>query len=345
MLAAKYSSRASDDDYAGTISVMQSNRVSSIFAQTRFSQDIESARIVMDHALKKAAATWDLLADKPAERRSRFWHSPTLLGLLHKRFRERTGCATASEFICRYSNRNHFGTALAIGCGRAGEELLLLRDQLVDRLILSDISEGQLALARADALRLGLDLSRIEFRGYIDMSNPLGEKVDLVYWRDSLHHMIDTEKAVAWSCDVLQGDGVMYCHDACPPNWMQWSSETLDWVERFRASLPARCLATDNPTWFHPVRPLPKSVEWWKDIDPTECADSENIIPSLKRFAPDSNILFRGGMIYGYAMDDIIDTFDEVSDRHLFEMAIVIDDLMSSLGHNYYFTSLSNFTK
>jgi len=299
----------------------------------------------MNHELARAAETWNRIVTDPAPKRSRFWHSPNLTALVDQRWRRETGYNTPVQFICGESGRNHFAVMLSIGCGAAANELKLLQEGIVDRIILCDISDAQLQLARNSAKNFGLDEARIEFRNFLDFSNPSREKIDLIYWQQSLHHMFDTEAAIAWCLDALQGQGAMYYHDACPPNRIQWPSDAIDWVERFRSALPRRYLASDSPTWWHPARREPESVEYWLEVDPTECADSANIIPAIRKLAPQTRLHFLGGLIYGYAMHDILSNFDEDLDRPLFEFAMLVDELLSKLGYNYFFTGVTAIHK
>ena len=76
-------------------------------------------------------------------------------------------------------------------------------------------------------------------------------------------------------------------------------------------------------------------------LDPTECADSQNIIPAIQSHAPHTVIFYLGGLIYGYSINDILNNFDENSDLSLFEFSMLTDELPSRFGYNCYFTSIT----
>ncbi len=177
-------------------------------------------------------------------------------------------------------------------------------------------------------------------RNFVDFNKPLPEKIDLFYWRHSLHHMLDTEQAILWCGDNLSDGGAIYCN---PPNYMQWDDEVLDWAELYRASLPREYVKSPFCEGeFLPDRPHVPDVDYWISIVPSECADSAAIIPAIKRHAPSAEIAFLGGCIYALALNDIVNNFRSQDDLPLLKSAMLIDKLMSRLGMNYFFTCVIN---
>jgi SAM-dependent methyltransferase len=290
--------------------------------------------------IEKAASYWDEQA-KPqtGDLILRWWESPALHRLVDLNWSEATGCINAGEYIRKVTCRNSLETGISIGCGAAEDEILLLEQGVLDKLIICDISDEQLNRAEAFAKSRGIDTGRLIRRNMVDFDAPLPERVDLFYWRQSLHHMFDTEQTILWCRDNLSDGGAIYCNDACPPNYMQWKDEVLSWVELYRNSLPPKYLMSpfSEGEYLASLPQIP-SVEYWKSVDPTECADSAAIIPAILKHAPSANITYLGGCIFALALNDIINNFRSEDDVPLLRNALLVDKLMSRLGMNYFFT-------
>ena len=297
----------------------------------------------MLESIKVATTFWNESATaEKTQLMLRWWEHPYLHDLIDKVWHERTGCHHSGEYIEKITGRRHFSTAISIGCGSAEDEIHLLQTGLVGRFILYDISEEQLARAKQEAESRGVDTSRLILRAeFLDLGQKFPEEIDLVYWRHSLHHMLDVDQAIIWCKENLSANGAVYCNDACPPSYMQWGDNVLDWCELFRRSLPVGCLKSPfQEGAYLPERPTPPSVEFWKSVDPTECVDSGNIIPSILRRAPDADIRYLGGIIYAIALDDIINNFRREEDNALLRNAMLLDHFLSESGMNYFFTSV-----
>jgi SAM-dependent methyltransferase len=290
--------------------------------------------------MEKAASYWDEQATLPVQDLIlRWWDSPMLRGLVDMDWCESTGCLTSGEYIRKVTGKHSLGTGISIGCGAAEDEITLLECGVLDKLIICDISDEQLNRAEAFARSRGVDTNRLIRRNHVDFDAPLPEKVDLFYWRQSLHHMLDTERTILWCRDNLSESGAIYCHDACPPNYMQWDEEVLHWVELYRSALPRAYLKSPFVDQdYLPTRPDVPDVDYWRSVDPTECADSASIVPALRKHAPSGEIIFLGGCIYALALNDILDNFRTEADLPSLKNAMLVDKLMSRLGMNYFFT-------
>jgi SAM-dependent methyltransferase len=289
--------------------------------------------------LERAASHWDAHPESNKKALiTRWWESETLRRLVDLTWYNATGgCLTSGDYIRRETGRQTLGTGISIGCGAAEDEINLLQQGILERLILCDVSNEQLNRAEAYARKLGIASGRLERRGLVDFDKPLGEKVDLVYWRQSLHHMFDVRKTLEWCRDGLTPDGAIYCNDACAPNYMQWGEDVLKWSELYRSTLPRAYLENPHaPGTFFATRPDVPGIDFWMKHDPTECADSGNIIPAIRALAPTGRIAFLGGCIYGFALNDILHNFSD--DAAQLENAMRLDKFMSDAGMNCFFT-------
>ncbi|NEP08650.1 MAG: class I SAM-dependent methyltransferase, partial [Okeania sp. SIO4D6] len=168
------------------------------------------------------------------------------------------------------------------------------------------------------------------------------EVFDFVHWNNSLHHMLDVEAAIKWSYEVLQKGGMFYMDDYVGPNRMQWSDKMLEVASQVRSILPEKYLANPrNPSQLLPKTLTRNSIERMIQIDPSEAADSERIIDSIKKYFPQAEIILTGGVVYHLALSDILHNFDESKDKYLLDFLMLIDDLCSELGETHYATAIA----
>ncbi|HEV2596330.1 MAG TPA: class I SAM-dependent methyltransferase [Sphingomicrobium sp.] len=289
--------------------------------------------------MEKAASYWDEKVTSPAKDLIlRWWENPMLHELVDINWHQSTGCATAGEYIQKATGKASLDIGISIGCGAAKDEIALLEQGVVKRFILCDISNEQIKIAKDFALSRGVEADRISHMNFVDIDVPLQQKVDLFYWRHSLHHMLDTERTLLWCKDNLKEEGAIFCNDACPPNYMQWDDEVLNWIDMYRSALPRAYLRSPfKEGEYHPTRPDIPDVNYWKQSDPTECVDSASIIPAIKKHAPSTQISFLGGCIYALGLNDILNNFRNEEDLPLLKNAMLVDKLMSRLGMNHFF--------
>lgn len=81
----------------------------------------------------------------------------------------------------------------------------------------------------------------------------------------------------------------------------------------------------------HKRRP---TIERMMKIDPSEAADSENILPAINEYFKNPKITMLGGVVYMLALDRIIENIPENSD--LLEKLILEDAAAMQKGMSLY---------
>jgi SAM-dependent methyltransferase len=236
-----------------------------------------------------------------------------------------------------------FEHGVSAGCGNGTKEFELMKEGIVKRFTLFELSTERVKQARQKAESLGL-LDRVEIIQEDCFLHKFKEKVDLVHWNNSLHHMLDTKKAVKWSYEILSPGGVFYMDDFVGPNRFQWSDEALKLGTKIRRVLPKGFLR--NP--YRKGRYLPRKLtrpnaRRLKDSDPSEAADSSNIIQSIKEYFPNAKIKLTGGLIYHATLNDILYNISESDekDKAILELLLIIDELSLNSGvESQYATAL-----
>ena len=284
----------------------------------------------MEHSYRdRVAKKWNAQGT-PASKKTNFWRFPKICGHFNKRICGYDLPTVSSGINYRLNEIGPFSLGVSVGCGRATKEQALLKSDTVEHFDLYDLSENRLKDAKLRYASKGLR-ERATFNCEDVFENPCSMKYDLVYWNSSLHHMPDAYAAVKWSWEVLKPGGVFAMFDFTGPTRWQWTDDNLDYVNRFRAALPERLLPKRNNR-IQLCRRL--TINEMIERDPSEAADSGNILPALRRFFPDSEVVSLGGAIYQFGLKGVWPNL-QPDDEWVLDMALVLDDALLDIGINH----------
>jgi SAM-dependent methyltransferase len=296
---------------------------------------------VTDQIVAQAAKHWDAVSRDTPPLKLRWWqHERVLLHI------NRLICGVGRPgpvggdalVLSRLGGSERFGRALSIGCGNGTKELSLCVASAVDRFDLFEISPERVSQGRRLIEASGLQ-SRVVFHQEVvrfDQRPTIGP-YDLIYWNNALHHMLDVAAAIDWSLGRLRPGGCVYINDFVGPDRMQYSDEMLSVASRVRASLPERLLQDPR----RPGSLLPREVARPDPVrliasDPTECADSSSILPSVARLCPEAHVTLTGGAIYHLALNDVLHNLVPGDDDALLDALLLADELLAREGMTHY---------
>lgn len=184
--------------------------------------------------------------------KTRWWESPAII-----RHVNQTVCGESVDGwnagaikLLRQKSRNinggRYGLALSIGCGEGTKEMLLLKNNLVQKFICFELAEERIIKGKEIAEREGLQ-DRIVFLNEDFFTSKYSEQnYDMVFWDNSLHHMMDAYMAVRKSYEVLKPCGVFFCNDFIGKSRFQWSDMELAVVNGIRMSLDEKIFQKSN---------------------------------------------------------------------------------------------------
>lgn len=291
-----------------------------------------------EHAI--AAAHW---STPPQPGKRRWWQSPTVLRHLNRVVCGEPIDGAWAGLSARLRQRRPQGwdRGISVACGEGVKEMLLIQAGLVRHFDLFEISQTRVERGKALAAERGIaDRMTYHVQDAFEAELPT---YDLVYWNNALHHMLDTNAAVKWSFDRLNPGGCFVMDDFVGSDRHQWSAQELDVAESIRTMLPAQYLRNPlAPERMLPLRPAAPPLEDLMRQDPTEAADSENILPAIREHFPDAEIALTGGVIYHLALNDVIANFTEEEDRPLLESLLVIDEALARGGLTQYATVIAD---
>jgi SAM-dependent methyltransferase len=226
--------------------------------------------------------------------------------------------------------------AVSVGCGDGEKEMRLLSSGVVEFFDLYEITPVRIEMGMERARNGGLS-NRLKFHAEDAFAECIRSDYDLVYWNNSLHHMLDTDWAIGWSLERLTPGGIFAMDDFVGPSRFQWTDRNLEYASRFRKSLPEPYLYhPDGPPTAIPTEIDRPSIEGMIRMDPSEAADSSQILPSLRRRLPQAQLIPTGGGIYSLAFNDILANFNEIEDLPLLQAGLLVDRVLIELGDTHY---------
>lgn len=279
----------------------------------------------MTNSTERITAKWNAQAGKKGKGTS-WWEIPAYCGYMNLEVCGAPLPKVSQGAHERLRKMGPFQKAVSVGCGRATKEQNLLQTGTVQHFDLFDLSDERLRVAQERFVQKGFgDKARFIIGDAFDETPH--NTYDLVYWASSLHHMMDTRAALEWSHAVLKPGGVLVMHEFTGPTRWQWSDELLDCLRRFRSSLPPH-LRPQNPK----IKRM--SVKEMIARDPSEAADSDMILPSLKQLFPDAEIRRLGGAIFPHALKGIYPKMTE-EDDWVFDMVLTLDAAFRAKGESH----------
>jgi SAM-dependent methyltransferase len=283
---------------------------------------------------RRVSRHWDTMTNTDRPVRIDWWQSPRVRQHVSRIISGREGEALI-DLAKRRSGRV-LETGVSVGCGTGTKEMALIEGGLVKSFILFELSQERIKKGIALAERRGLgDCVRFRSDGAFEVIPD--RSVDIVYWSGALHHMLDVEAAVSWSRRILMPGGMFLVDDFVGPTRFRWGKEEMDLATRVRRLLPDRYLKSP----YHPQDSgvlLPRRIRRpnllaMRLTDPSEAAQSGQILESILRHFPNAEIIPTGGAVYHLALSEVIHNFDENDeyDLAILDLMLLVDEL--SLHH------------
>lgn len=237
-----------------------------------------------------------------------------------------------------------FEKGISVGCGAGQKEINLVKQGIVESFFLYELSDERIKIGRDLVEQHGL-AEKVHFvHGDAFEMLERKESFDLVHWNNSLHHMMNVSEAVEWSKDILKKGGLFYMDDFIGATRFQWSDRQLEMAtmvrEIFRDSKYLIDPRDKTKVLSSQIR-RPNAEALEKD-DPSEAADSSNILTAVKTFFPNAFLQETGGVIYHLVLNDMLANFGENNNDKLFlDLLLLIDSLCCELGETQYGVGLA----
>lgn len=230
---------------------------------------------------------------------------------------------------------------VSVGCGNGHKEMVAIESGLATAFDLYELSAERIKQGRQLAARRGLQ-DRVRFlQGDAFQLATAAAQYDLVYWNNSLHHMMDVPAALQWSRHVLKANGLFLMDDFVGPDRLQWSQEILDIASGVRQGLDKKYLLnSQQPDTYLPTHVAPPNATALIARDPSEAADSSRILPAVAHWFPEAEVRLTGGIVYFVALSSVLNNFDEQRDRELLDELMALDRQYAEQGLTAYATAM-----
>jgi SAM-dependent methyltransferase len=275
--------------------------------------------VLQSPARDAIAEKWNSQSRRPRKKRSNYWQFPEIVGALNMKVCGESLPGVSQGMAKRLSRMGRFARAVSVGCGTATKERNLLLAGIVERFDLFDLADVRLAQAQRMLTSANLD-GRVTLTCDNAFRERPQEIYDLVYWQSSLHHMLDAYAAVQWSYEALKPGGVFAMWEYTGPTRWQWTERNLENVNAFRRSLPPK-LRPENLTIKRP------SIAHMMKRDPSEAADSANILPAVAVAFPHAEVIDLGGALYIFGLGGIWPKIKR-GNEWLFDLVLAFDQAM-----------------
>lgn len=283
--------------------------------------------------MKRIGERWSARRKRPP--RMRWWESPTIRRHISKKI---IPGGTANGFwhveALRAIGRT-FPRALSVGCGNAYQEIALLEAGIVEHFDLFELAPQMIMDAKEAAKKAGVrERMQFHFGDYFASGKTAPDLYDLVFWSSSLHHMFDADKAVAVTRGALKEKGVFYCNEFVGASHFQYPTLEIMIANGVRGILPPQVFKIPGTEKYWETATGRPPLEGMMREDPSEAADSANILPAIRKYFPHAPVIPLGGIVYNLALMDILTNIPE--DCGLLHDLLAIDDEANDKGLFHY---------
>lgn len=246
--------------------------------------------------------------DDPTLRAANWWQVPAVRRRWNERMTGHPDQLYEAYVAEKYLAGRRGLRLLSLGSGAASHELAFARLPQFAEVRCVDIAGRLLAQAAAVAAAEGLTNFQTEVTDVNALVLPPAA-YDVVLFHSALHHFRDVDGIVARVRQTLRPDGLLVLNDFVGPARLQWTTAQLAETNRIlREVVPARFRVR------YLSRQLKTSVSGpgrWRMLlaDPSEAAESDRIVPALRRHFQPLEEAALGGNILTLVLKDIAHHF------------------------------------
>ena len=234
-----------------------------------------------------------------------------------------------------------FEKCLSICCGFGHVERTLAKLQVARKIVGTDIAPGAIEEARKRAMADNLE--NIEYYvANLEQEQLPSREYDLIWANGALHHIADLDGVVSNLYATLRDGGYLVSNEYVGPRYQQIGTRQQELVNAVKHLLPPelrgkalyrkpygnsmvakamryfrrqlerkQCGQIYEILWERPP------VKYFLATDPSECVNSDQIIPTLKKYFDEVEVKYFNGSILLYALDSkFFDNFEAHNKTH-----------------------------
>ena len=248
---------------------------------------------------------------------------------------------------------------LSICCGFGEVERTLAKLNVAKKFVGTDIAPGAIEEAKKRAQANNLD--NIEY--YVaDLNNEVlpSNEYDLIWANGALHHIADLDGVIPKLYGALRSGGYLVSNEYVDPKYQQIGTRQQELINAVKHLLPPELrgrTTIENPYGnslkARALRYAKRKLKWKKtgDIyeilykcppveyfmatDPSECVNSDNIMPTLEKYFNEVDVRYYNGSIISHALDSTFyNNYDARNPKHsaILKMLFNIEDILTAAG-------------
>ncbi|WMI65923.1 class I SAM-dependent methyltransferase [Aestuariibaculum sp. YM273] len=203
---------------------------------------------------------------------------------------------------------------LSLGSGNCNSELKFAKHNQFSEILCTDISEIPLNLAKKIAHKKGLSNIKFQVQNANTFNFPKSY-YDIIYFRASLHHFENLEYFISKSLkDSLKKNGYLIIDEYVGPNRLQFPKHQIKTINDALKSIPKKYRKRFNLKLY-------KNKVYGSGLlrmilaDPSECIESEKILPTIRTHYKTVYEANYGGNILLSTLKDISHHFINLNDE------------------------------
>jgi len=283
------------DDFIETYTKLNQRGLKFISSKFNFNE-IERAKTAFNHENIEAANWW--IIPKIKERWNFLITGDKNIGV------EQFTCTTFLK------NKQHL-KMLSLGSGTCPSELKFAGYTNFDEILCTDISEKPLNKAKKVSEEKQLNNIKFEVHDANNFSFP-DNYYDIVYFKASLHHFKNIEALVGEKIKkTLKKDGVLIIDEFVGPSRFQFPKHQIKTINEAIKLIPKKFRKRYKLN-FHKSKVYGSGLIRMIIADPSECIESEKILPSIHKHYDTIFEAGYGGNILKMALKDLAHHFVEL---------------------------------
>ncbi|MBU2447428.1 MAG: class I SAM-dependent methyltransferase [Bacteroidetes bacterium] len=237
-----------------------------------------------------------------------------------------------------YFSRKYFSLkknlkGLSIGCGTGQNELKWVKSINFERLVAHDLSSERIAFAKGQAEKEGEShVLHFLVSDFFDLE-VIDNEYDVIIAEGALHHLKPINEVLFRIKRMLKKDGYLIVNDYIGPSRFQWTDRQLEIVNGLLAIIPQRYRKRIHSGTIKSQHYKPGRLSMIVN-DPSEAAESSQILPLLKEYFNIVELKEYGGTVLHILMHEIAHNFilaDKESEQIL-HLCFEVEDSMLKLN-------------
>ena len=252
-----------------------------------------------------------------------------------------------------------FEKCLSICCGFGEVERILAKRQVAKKIVGIDIAPKAIKEARKRAVADNLENIDYYVADLTQEQLP-SQEYDLIWANGALHHIADLDGVISKLYCAMRDDGYLVSNEYVGPKYQQIGKRQQELVNAVKHLLPPelrgmvfsrkpygnsmvakamwyarRQLGRKQSGQIYEILWERPPVEHFLATDPSECVNSDQIIPTLKKRFDEVEVKYFNGSILLYALDSkFYDNYDarNTSHRAILQMLFNIEDTLAATG-------------